>query len=74
MKSKYFKKVDYSKTIDLTNSYKNIFKLQKNEIFWCQLPELLKWEDKNAMNYSIESRLPYLDYKFVEACLSINNN
>ena len=74
MKFKYFKKVDYSKTIDLTNSYKNIFKLQKNEIFWCQLPELLKWEDKNAMNYSIESRLPYLDYKFVEACLSINNN
>lgn len=74
LKKNYFDIVDYSKTVDLTQSYKNIFKLQKNEIFWCQLPELLKWEDKNAMNYSIESRLPYLDYRFVETCLSINNN
>jgi asparagine synthase (glutamine-hydrolysing) len=26
------------------------------------------------MSYSVESRLPYLDYNFVETCLSINNH
>ncbi|WP_449401414.1 asparagine synthase-related protein [Chryseobacterium wanjuense] len=70
----YLNSVDFSKTKRLTKSYKKIFELQKNEIFWSQLPELLKWEDKNSMSYSIESRLPYLDYNFVETCLSINNH
>ncbi|NML70475.1 asparagine synthase (glutamine-hydrolyzing) [Chryseobacterium sp. RP-3-3] len=74
LKNKYFSTIDFSKSKDLTKSYKNIFELQKNEIFWCQLPELLKWEDKNSMAYSIESRLPFLDYNLIETCLSINNN
>lgn len=74
LKNKYLHKIDFSDTQRLTKSYKKIFELQKNEIFWCQLPELLKWEDKNSMSYSIEARLPYLDYKFVETCLSINNH
>ncbi len=26
------------------------------------------------MAYSVESRLPFLDYKLIEICLSINNN
>ena len=74
LKNNYYKTMDFSKIVDLTNSYKNIFELHKNEISWCQLPELLKWEDKNSMSYSIESRVPYLDHHFVETCLSINSN
>lgn len=74
LKNKYFSSIDFSNTKRLTQSYKKIFDLQKNEIFCCQLPELLKWEDKNSMSYSVESRLPYLDYNFVETCLSINNH
>jgi len=74
LKNEYFNAIDFSNTKRLTKSYKKIFDLQKNEIFWCQLPELLKWEDKNSMSYSIETRLPYLDYNFVETCLSINNH
>ncbi|UWX60789.1 asparagine synthase (glutamine-hydrolyzing) [Chryseobacterium oranimense] len=74
LKDKYFNTIDFSSTKRLTKSYKKIFELQKNEIFWCQLPELLKWEDKNSMSYSVETRLPYLDYNFVETCLSINNH
>lgn len=74
LKTKYKSKIDFSKIKELTASYKNIFELHRNEIYWCQLPEMLKWEDKNAMRYGIESRLPYLDYNFVETCLSINNN
>ena len=34
------------------------------------LPSLLHFEDRNAMHYGIESRLPYLDYRLVEFCLS----
>lgn len=31
------------------------------------LPALLHYEDRNSMRYSIEARLPFLDYKLVEA-------
>ena len=74
LKSKYKKLIDYNHIRILNNSYKNIFELQKNEIFWAQIPQLLRWEDMNSMAYGVETRLPYLDYKFVETCLSINNN
>lgn len=54
--------------------YKDITALQKHEIENVQLPHLLKYEDKNSMIHSIESRLPYLDYRLVEAALSLNDN
>lgn len=74
LKNKYLKIIDFSNVKNLTKSYNKVFELQKNEILRNQLPELLKWEDKNSMSYSIESRLPFLDYSFVETCLSININ
>lgn len=30
------------------------------------LPQLLRYEDKNSMHHSIEARLPFLDYRVVE--------
>jgi len=74
LKRKYRRKLDFSNLKILAKSYSQLFDLQCNEIYWAQMPELLKWEDKNAMANSVETRLPYLDYKFVETCLSINNN
>ena len=35
------------------------------------IPHLLRWEDKNAMRWSIESRPPFLDVNLVEAAMSL---
>lgn len=47
------------------------FELQKTEIFYTNLPSLLRYEDKNSMRHSIETRLPFLDYRFVEHNLNL---
>jgi len=50
---------------------KNLLELQKNEIFYSQLPHLLRYEDKNSMAFSVETRLPFLDYRLVEFVYSL---
>ena len=35
------------------------------------LPRLLHWEDRNSMAHSVESRLPFLDYRLVEFVLGL---
>jgi asparagine synthase (glutamine-hydrolysing) len=52
-------------------SFKDIYKLQKLEVSTIQLPHLLRYEDRNSMRHSIETRLPFLDYRLVEASLSM---
>ncbi len=38
------------------------------------LPTLLHTEDINAMAFSIESRVPFLDHRLVEFCFSLDND
>jgi asparagine synthase (glutamine-hydrolysing) len=38
--------------------------------FEYKLEHLLHWEDLNSMHFSIESRVPFLDFRLVEATLS----
>ncbi|MBI5403530.1 MAG: asparagine synthase (glutamine-hydrolyzing) [Ignavibacteriae bacterium] len=42
--------------------------------FEYKLEHLLKWEDRNSMWYSLEARVPFLDYRFVEKTLSMNSD
>lgn len=54
--------------LDIVNSLKdyNIYLLK-----YTSLPMLLQYDDRNSMAYSIESRVPFLDYKFVEFAISL---
>lgn len=36
------------------------------------IPALLHYEDRNSMAFSIESRVPFLDYRLVEFCLGLS--
>jgi asparagine synthase (glutamine-hydrolysing) len=56
-----------------SKSYLNIMDLQNLEIMSLQLPHLLRYEDKNSMRNSVETRLPFIDFRAVETALSLNN-
>ena len=71
IKSQKFKYVSMENLNSFNKSSKDIFMLQKNEIYKIQLPKLLKFEDRNSMANSIEARVPFLDHNVVEAALNL---
>jgi len=72
-KNNYIEEASFSLIKENSTNYLNIFDLQYEELYKTQLPQLLKYEDRNSMKNSIETRLPFIDYKVVERALSINN-
>lgn len=55
----------------ITKYFFNLNKLQISEIKFQQLPQLLKYEDRNSMAHSIEARVPYVELNCIEAALSL---
>jgi len=52
----------------------NIKKSLKDEVFSLNLPQLLRYEDRNAMAFSIENRTPFTDYRIIEFSLNLPIN
>jgi len=50
---------------------KNIKKRLIEDIFKNSLQSLLRYEDKNAMRFSIEGRVPFLDFRLLELLFSL---
>jgi asparagine synthase (glutamine-hydrolysing) len=52
-------------------SFRKLDEMQIFEISTLQLPHLLRYEDRNSMRHSVETRLPFLDYRVVELGVSL---
>ena len=52
----------------------NLDRVLYRELTATNLPALLHYEDRNSMAFSIESRVPFLDYRFVEYAASLPLN
>ncbi|MES2646939.1 MAG: asparagine synthase (glutamine-hydrolyzing) [Bacteroidota bacterium] len=71
---RYLNQVDNDYFRQLSEAYKDPLELQKMEITSSQLPALLRYEDRNSMYFSIETRLPFLDWQLLEFNLSLPAN
>ena len=78
--SVYFDKNFFN--IDFQNNFKSNFKIPKlfishtrnsqyNDLYYFKLPRSLRYADRAAMRYGIETRLPLLDHELVENCLQM---
>ncbi|MDX8548936.1 asparagine synthase (glutamine-hydrolyzing) [Methanospirillum sp. J.3.6.1-F.2.7.3] len=56
---------EYGKENDLFTRY------CYHQTFYTSLPNLLHYEDRNSMAHSLESRVPYLDNRFVEYIINL---
>lgn len=71
---RYFKKMTSDTVLQLpdvllqlnADSHNTIQSRQIRDITQFSLPGLLRYEDRNAMGNSVESRLPFLDHRLVE--------
>ncbi len=52
-------------------SFKNMAELQYNELRGTQLPQILHGDDRMYMAFSIESRVPFIDYRYIEEAVKI---
>ena len=73
IKDKYVDNINKKIVEKNAKSYLDVFSLQLIEIFQTQMPHLLRYEDKNSMRHSIETRLPFMDYKVLETAISLDN-
>lgn len=69
--SKRLKKTVNKKNLHMFFEPKDGLGRQLEDYLYGSLPCILHWEDRNSMASSVETRLPFLDYKYVEKVLSV---
>jgi asparagine synthase (glutamine-hydrolysing) len=52
-------------------SNRSLKQFQEDDLLRWSLPVLLRYEDRNSMAHSVESRVPFVDHRFVELCMSL---
>lgn len=80
--STYIRKKDkyriFKKDFKITKKRKKFKSSLKNSLWnsltFSALREYLMYEDKNSMRFSLESRLPFLDFKLVEEAFLLDNS
>lgn len=60
--------------LEWSASVRDLVAYQKKEITSTVLPALLRFEDRNSMAWSIETRLPFLDYRLVEFVVGLRSS
>ena len=50
---------------------RDVRRLQRLDVESANLPALLRFEDKNSMRFAVETRLPFLDWRSVEAAIAL---
>lgn len=62
---------EWKKPSLLPASREPVWKRQMLDVTRFSLPTLLRYEDRNSMAHSVESRLPFLDYRMIELGLAL---
>ena len=71
-KNKYKIKSKFSRRrLDQFFKFTSFKEYQKREVVKTCLPHLLRYEDKNSMWHSIETRLPFVDYDYLQSALLV---
>lgn len=70
LKKEIIKKLDY-KSIKKILYPNNLEELQYNELKHGQLTHILRMDDRGYMAHSIESRVPFVDYRYIEKVVAI---
>lgn len=62
---------DINRDIERFINFKDLKAMQYNELRGTQLTHILRMDDRCYMAFSMESRVPFIDYRYIEAAVKI---